>query len=90
VAGNANSTNYLVAWTKGSTGNSQIAAWELTSAGAAVGYETNLGGVAAAKAAIAGGPAGDFLVAFEDHLSGATRDIYGWLWGMRRTHHTWP
>ena len=37
------------------------------------------------EAAIAAGPSGDFLIAFDDNevFGTSSRGIYGWLWGNR-------
>lgn len=54
------------------------------SLGGAMGAVTAFGGSFADHAAVASGPLGDFLVAFDDQpVLASDRDIYGQLWGNR-------
>jgi hypothetical protein len=94
VAGSESSQEYLLAWThdyKLDLGGGLIfsfvgiAGQAVSSGGSLLGEETCVGGWSADNAAMASGPLGDFLVAFDDEPPGATldRDIYGQLWGNR-------
>jgi hypothetical protein len=88
VAGYEHTQEYLVVWTHlfgiPPILFSDIKGRQVSSAGALLGTETWLGGLNADHAAVAGGPVGDFLVAFDDQpVLASNRDVYGRLWGNR-------
>jgi hypothetical protein len=74
-----------VAWAQihpGTVLGSFIGAREVSSTGDITEEPRAIGGPWADNAAVAGGPNGDFLVAFDDTRDGS-RDVYGHLWGTR-------
>lgn len=84
IAGDEGAEQYLVAWTQTSAliANAFVGAQVISIGGAPVGQETELGGNVADHVAVAGGGAGDYLVAFDDQPPFTNgRDIYGQLWG---------
>lgn len=85
VACNPLSGRYLVTWSS-SQGviDKPIYVQELYYSGTIVGNPIELSGPAADQSAVARGPAGDFLIAWQDQPVWATnQNIYGWLWGNR-------
>lgn len=86
VAGSESNQQYLVAWRE--EGYSQFFIWDgivgraVASDGSLLGEEGVVGGISGDNPAVASGPLGDFLVAFDDQLTG-DREIYGRLWGSR-------
>jgi hypothetical protein len=83
IAGNETAERYLVAWTLPAGAVTGIKARTVSTAGIR-GTEAWVGESNADHAAVAGGPAGDFLVAFDALPVPATgRDAYGRLWGNR-------
>jgi hypothetical protein len=87
VAGDEHAQEYLVVWAKtpyqpGVPG-SCILGRQVSSTGAFLGPETVIGGRYAYTPAVASGPVGDFLVAFDDSDGTSTYDIFGRLWGHR-------
>lgn len=88
VAGNESNQQYLVAWTHEDYSPpfifDGIVGRAVSIDGTLLNDETALGGIDADNAAIASGPTGDFLVAFDDQpLLASSRGIYGQLWGNR-------
>ena len=86
VAGNFNSTNFLVSWTS-TYGpafplNIGIKARNVTLEGKVMG-ENWVTGLVAGISAVAAGPNGDFLVANEDTSLFGNQDLFGGLWGER-------
>jgi hypothetical protein len=88
VVGNENADQYLVVWTHEDyvppLAYDSIVGRVFSSEGVPLSEETSLGGFFADHAAMASGPIGDFLMAFDDQpLLAANQDIYGQLWGNR-------
>jgi len=87
VDGSETGQRYLVAWSHDSAPPFLfvgIRARAVSMGGDLLGQEEGVGGVFAYHAAVAAGPVGDFLVAYDDAPLGAIyRGIYGRLWGNR-------
>ncbi len=87
VAGNESAQQYLVVWRQASAppfAFEGIGARTVPTEGSLLGEATGLGGIFADHPAVASGPLGDFLVAFDDQPPLPTgRDIWGQLWGNR-------
>jgi len=80
VAGNENTHEFLVAWRYGGI----IQARTVTTGGALGPYAASQpDGLDPNWPAVAGGPLGDYLVAYNDHYSGYPTDVFGFLWGNR-------
>ena len=99
VAGNENGNQYLVTWSQhyeidlgggmfyiydGIAGKAVASDGTLLD-GTLVDPGTALGGLDADHSAVAAGPLGEFLVAFDDTALTSSRGIYGQLWG----HHVY-
>ena len=97
VAGNENGKRYLVTWKQhykmdlggglflefdGIAGRAVSSDGKLSD-GTFMDPGTWIGGMAAVNSAIAAGPLGDFLVAFDDTGLTSSRGIYGQVWGYR-------
>ena len=87
VAANEGNGRYLVTWTEDYAPpfivNTGIKGRELTLAGAIDGAAEWAGGAFSGRSAVAAGPTGDFLVAYDEAgLFGGVR-IWGRLWGRR-------
>jgi len=83
VAGSESNQQYLVAWTTSPAVYPCICGRVVPTSGALVDAETVVGGYWAGNAAVASGPVGDALIAFQDTLGSGTYNIYGRLWGNR-------
>jgi hypothetical protein len=86
VAGNARSKQYLVAWkqpTDPPLALEVIHARAVSSDGDLVDDEFSVGGLSADRPAVANGPSGDFLIAFDGPALTGSRGIYGQLVGNR-------
>lgn len=80
VAGNENTHEFLVAWRY----DGAIQARRVTPAGLLGPYaESRSSGLDPNWPAVAGGPLGDYLVAYNDQYSGYPTDVFGFLWGNR-------
>ncbi len=81
VAGNENTHEFLVAWRYGAA----IQARTVTNGGVLGPYaESQPYGLDPDLPAIAGGPLGDYLVAYHDqYYTGYPYDVFGFLWGNR-------
>jgi hypothetical protein len=86
VAGNESNQQYLVAWTTPvppPVSFTNIYVRVVPTSGSLVGPVTWVRGNYADNAAVAAGPVGDFLIAFQDTPVSGGLDIYGQLWGIR-------
>jgi len=86
VDGSDSSQQYLVTWSHPSDPPFifvGIRGRAVSTGGALLGKETGLGGIFAGHSAVAAGPPGDFLVAYDDVPYTSDRNIYGRLWGNR-------
>lgn len=88
VAGKESSQEYLVTWSHPNYAApliyDGIVGRAVSTNGDLLGEETTIGGITADRSAVASGPAGDYMVVFDDKtLLAATRDIIGQLWGNR-------
>lgn len=87
VDGSETGQRYLVAWSHDSAPPLMfvgIRGRAVSAGGDLLGQEEGVGGVFAGQAAVAAGPVGDFLVAYDDApLDASYRGIYGRLWGIR-------
>jgi len=86
VAGSESNQQYLVLWTcplPWSPTNIGIFGLPVATSGAFLGGADWLAGAFAYRPAVAAGPVGDFLMAFEDTINGGYSDIWGKLWGNR-------
>jgi len=85
VAGSESNQQYLVAWTQSTSAPavSSIHDLAISSGNSFLGAATTVNGLFADHAAVASGPVGDFLVASDDPVIAANRDVYGRFWGNR-------
>lgn len=89
VAANESNHHYLLTWTEAGYALPfnfiGIMGREMSSEGTRLGDEnTAISGNYADNSALAGGPLGDFLIAFDDQVIAAPdHDLYGNLWGNR-------
>ena len=87
VDGSESGRAYLVTWRHPSAPPFAfvgIRGRAVSTQGTLLGQEEGVAGVFGAAPAVAAGPVGDFLVAYDDLLLGESeRDIYGRLWGTR-------
>ena len=85
VAGSEGAGEFLIAWREDvGPGDNRIKVTQYDSAGVPLGSNDEFSGTAAGLGAAAAGPQGDFLVAWQDHLSGQnSRDLFGALYGYR-------
>jgi len=86
VAGNESAQQYLVVWCQAYP--PPYAFWGVGARtvpveGDLLGEARGLGGLLVDRLAVASGPLGDFLVAFDDEVFSTGRDTYGHLWGTR-------
>lgn len=89
VAGCESSRQFLAVWTwvpaPTPPGMMQVQGRTLALDGTPLDQATTIGGGQVYNPAVASGPTGDFLIAFDDNevIGTANRGIYGWLWGSR-------
>jgi hypothetical protein len=85
IAGDELAKRYMVVWryARGVV-DVPVCGYVFSHAGALLGQLAEFTGAAADRPAVASGPAGDFMVAWQDQPVGATDDnLYGQLWGNR-------
>ncbi|MBM3133945.1 MAG: hypothetical protein FJZ89_01370 [Chloroflexi bacterium] len=87
VAGSESNQQYLLVWTRPSDppfAFHHIYGRAISTGGALLGQTTWVGGgFSSDYAAVAAGPLGDFLIAFQDDQGSGNDDIWGSLWGNR-------
>ena len=93
VAGNEHNKQFLVTWTEPASGmilttNTLASVVTVDASGVPIinylNEDVYVGGWDAARAAVAAGPLGDYLLAFDDMpLLATSRDVLGALWGNR-------
>lgn len=89
VAGGESNRQFLVVWfwvpSPTPPGWMQVQGRPLALDGTILDATKTIGGLQVYDPAIAAGPGGDFLVAFDDNevFGTSNRGIYGWLWGNR-------
>ena len=81
VAGSESNQSYLVAWTVSPAAYPTICGRIVPTSGALADAMKVVGGLFADYAAVARGPVGDALIAFQDTLGTGNYNIYGRLWG---------
>ena len=83
VTGSESNQPYLVAWTVSPAVYPCICGRGVPTSGALVDAMKVVGGLFADYAAVASGPVGDALIAFQDTVGSGNYNIYGRLWGNR-------
>ena len=82
VAASEGANRYLVPWTHQYPASVGIRGAVVPREGPLLSDPAPIGGLSAANGAVASGPLGDFLVAFDD-LEASKRKVFGVLWGAR-------